>query len=263
MIGRQAPGETADTVACPGGKLPGAQRLVAAVLPPALHRAQRVAVKLEAVGHAGRDVDDRAYRTAAIGRRERSVKHIDAADVLRSGNAEMRAGAAVIVANGRIDHDPVDKDQVACRCPYARSAGGDRVLGVAEMAFADHQRGRIAQHVLGVDGVDLFGGLGRADLDIGRGGVFLHAVGGDDDEFRAQAAAHVERLRILGVGRHGDKRDKRCACAKTRQKKRMDGHADRHESSPGMMTHERRGGQARAAIERLRRSGVVRGPIRA
>ena len=211
MVLRQAPAESADPVADPGGQLPGTGHRIGAVEMEILHRAQCVGIELEMIRHAGGDGDGRADGIAGIAGREGAIEHIDAADILRRGDAEMRAGGAVVVADGGGHHHAIDKDQVAGAGAKARGAGGDRVLGIAIMAFAHDQRRREFQHVFGIDGVDLFLRLGGGDLGVWSGRIAAGpAVGGDDDIFGLQIAA--DGLGLNGCG-GGAKRQKRCADA--------------------------------------------------
>lgn len=189
MIGRKPPAEGAIAVANARRQLPGTVGLLGRILAEVLDCAGGVAIQFEMIGHAGGDVDGGANGIAGVARCERAIEHVDAADILGRRNAEMRRGGAVVVADGRVDHDPVDEDQVARRRAQAGGAGGDRVLGIAVMALTHDQGRRIFQHVLGV-GIDLLISLGSADLDIAGCRVdAARVVGGYDDIFGLEPGA--------------------------------------------------------------------------
>ena len=122
-------------------------------------------------------------------------------------------GAGVVVADGRGDQDAVDIEQAAGRSADAGGAGRQRILGVAIMAFAHHDRGHVFQHVLGVDGVDLDLRLAGGDVFDLVGHIGFGAFAGDDDGFQPGIGGK-NHLRLAGLnGDGGNERDGGCAKA--------------------------------------------------
>ncbi len=168
--------------------------------------------------------------------------------LISCGAATPKCGLAVVLLlpMGELIMIPSTKIRLRADAPTPEVRVATGILGVAIMAFAHHQRGRVFQHILGVDGVDLLLRLGGGDLGVGRRWIAgARAVGADDDIFRLQAAA--DRLGVRGGG--GAKRQQRCAKAQ--------GYG--HGISPKNADERVRRTSRRDLTDRLRRSGAVRG----
>ena len=131
-----------------------------------LQRCRRaLTVAFELLRHARLDLDHGADRVAGIGRRERPVEHVDRGDLFRRDHPPFRRGVGVVVADQRREQHAVGIDQAARAGADAGRARGDRRLGVADMALAHEDVGKIAQRILGIDDVGgLCDFLGRAGL---------------------------------------------------------------------------------------------------
>ena len=124
---------------------------------------------LELIGHARDVVDHGAHRVAGIGRRERSVEHVDALDFLGRHQAPARREGRAVAEQVR-QQDAVGIDQRARAVARARSAAREhRVVVVADVALAHQQAREILQRIFAVGGVDGLGDLLAGDaFDGGR-----------------------------------------------------------------------------------------------